>query len=184
MFRPKAWMVTSKCKARGLFVMAIFAAGLSSCAGGHAGLGTPTSTCFLALPQAAQAVHSSGKLIGVKSFNPNKLSQELQRRLARIENFQIGSLPGQSTGGTQPGDLKRRRAIAYLERVNYELERFNGKDVCAVEYQGKYLPGSVSYSLNMNSSGPYALIVLPERGGQPVISLVLKRLPISLRHFF
>ena len=147
---------------------------LASCAGGHSNLGTASSTCFLALPQASQAVQGHGTLVGVKSFNPAKLTKELQARASRLA--QIGS------SGTSAPNHSRELAAAHF--ITRELARFGHRDVCAIEYKGNYLPQSVSNAVDPNASGKYALIVLPEKGGQPVISMVLKKLPLAMRHFF
>ncbi len=161
---------------------------LASCAGGHSNLGTASSTCFLALPQASQAVQGHGTLVGVKSFNPAKLTKELQARASRLA--QIGSsgtsapapLAQIGSSGTSAPNHSRELAAAHF--ITRELARFGHRDVCAIEYKGNYLPQSVSNAVDPNASGKYALIVLPEKGGQPVISMVLKKLPLAMRHFF
>ena len=51
------------------------ALGLTGCTAARSNLGTSQSACYLALPSATRAVHSSGKLVGVQRSTVTKLQK-------------------------------------------------------------------------------------------------------------
>ncbi len=179
-------------RATAVVVVAIgLGAGAAGCAAGHTTLGTSTGTCFLALPTASATVGGAGKMVGVKSFNPHALIAELEKRARKIGPGVNPYMPfGDSTTTSADSPLvtsltgrqaRVRRAVREIAR---HLAVFGNRQVCAVEYEGNFHPGSVAHAVDGKGSGRYAIVVLPAKGGQPIVSLVLKRLPFTLRHFF
>jgi hypothetical protein len=63
--------------------VAVTAAGTGACGAGRNILGTNTSTCFLALPVAKQAVENRGKLAGVRLIDIPKLTNSPDDRRVR-----------------------------------------------------------------------------------------------------
>ena len=136
--------------------LALGVVALGGCASTHNSLGTGSSACFQALPSATKAVHSKGRLLGVRRV---KLSQ-LHRP---------STAPGQSsTSQTSqpPTTLSPSEA---------------NRSVCVVAFQGKYAPGDVDHE-TVPRSGNYAVVVVGEHGGEPVRAFVTDTLPLRFRH--
>jgi hypothetical protein len=53
--------------------LAVGVVALGGCASAHNSLGTGSSACFQALPSATQAVHSKGRLVGVRRVSLSQL---------------------------------------------------------------------------------------------------------------
>jgi len=182
---------------------------LAGCAGGHASLGTSSSTCFLALPTASQAVHGSGSLVGVKSFRATTLVSQISKMennfshggafISTTSTIPVTTLiqtPGPNASGPTgitPGTTHIHHVLSEAERqrlakgaalITQKLSVFGKQEVCAIAYKGVYGPGSVQGALDPKASGAYALVIVPIKGGNPILAIVARKLPFSYRHLF
>lgn len=64
-----------------VILLALVASLLSACTAGHTVLGTGSSSCFKALPAAADAVHHSGTLAGVRRVTLGQIVRPSRLRL-------------------------------------------------------------------------------------------------------
>jgi hypothetical protein len=133
--------------------LALGVVALGGCASTHNSLGTGSSTCFQALPSASTAVHSKGRLLGVRRVTLSQL-----RRPST-------TAPGQPPTSQPPTTLSPSEAK---------------RSVCVVAFQGKFAPGDVQQAAPR--SGNYAIVVIGEHGGAPLRAFVTDNLPLRFRH--
>jgi hypothetical protein len=67
--------------------------GASGCTAVRSNLGTSDSSCYLALPAAAKAVHSSGKLVGVQRSTLTKMEKSSPHF---VDDLHLGRVRAQS----------------------------------------------------------------------------------------
>jgi len=97
---------------------------LTSCTAGHASLGTGSSSCYLALPKAADAVHHRGTLIGVRLVPPSDIDPhhattvELMRRNGGpLHNTCLVAYRGKFTSSSVERPIKPGRSGTYAVAV-------------------------------------------------------------------
>jgi hypothetical protein len=142
---------------------------LGGCASTHNSLGTGSSPCFQALPSATKAVHSKGRLVGVRRVSLSQLRKPL--------SMPPSSTPGSSTPAPSVPPSSEPRAFP----PSTELSNPSNRAVCVVAFQGTYGPGDVEHE-TVQRSGNYAIVVVGEHGGVPLRSFVTDRLPLRFRH--
>jgi hypothetical protein len=177
--------------------------GLAGCSSGHSALGTASGTCYLALPTARATVHGNGELIGVRSFDvaslvrrlahptlgasPSAGSTSTSNPWVARQHYSTSNpwVPGQPLSGHYAYQLRQQLARAKMVRfLKRKLAVFGKQKVCLVAYHGSYPPGSVDNAVDPHTAGSYAMVVLPVKGGNPVVAFVLKRIPLRMRHLF
>jgi len=186
-----------------LVAVLVSLSGLAGCSSGHSALGTASGTCYLALPTARATVHGNGELIGVRSFDvaslvrrlahptlgasPSAGSTSTSNPWVARQHYSTSNpwVPGQPLSGHYAYQLRQQLARAKMVRfLKRKLAVFGKQKVCLVAYHGSYPPGSVDNAVDPHTAGSYAMVVLPVKGGNPVVAFVLKRIPLRMRHLF
>jgi hypothetical protein len=145
---------TPRRTATAVAVTALF--GLSACVTPHNSLGTKSSSCFQGLPAATAAVHSKGKLVGVRAVSGSTARDVL--------GASPPTTPTTSTT-TAPGQASSRKGVCLFAFKN----SYRAADVDHLR------PGSPDH-------GQYAVVAVTVRTVRPVGAVLSDKLPFRFHH--
>ncbi len=136
--------------------MMALALATASCTATSAGVGSPESPCFLALPAAKSAVHGRGHFSGVRYLTGDQLATALRS-----------------------GPAGRRAVPAVLD-----AQRASG--ICAVAYRGRYRRGGVvqSWPTGGRRVSRIAVVVVRQKDGTVLVTMLFEREPIGFVRVF